>query len=217
MLLYMKKLVFICSLLCLLGSAAWTQRTISGIIYDDLGNTLEEATVYVTGTKIGTISDEKGRYTVKVPNEEVLIKFAYDSGWSSPEIKVGKDETTLNVVFVPYMPFRYHKAPLDKNQRKESIEVRGRVLDQNRQPAAGVSVQVEGTSLSTATGSDGSFQLNIPSGPNVVKFQDKEGSPEVRVTVVESCHLDVFILPPETIDRWERKLNKIKKQDKRNE
>jgi hypothetical protein len=213
----MKKAIVLCSLLCWLGGSAWAQRTISGVIYDDLGNPLEEATIYVTGSKIGAISDEKGRYTVKVPDEEVVIKFAYDSGWSSPEIKVEKDENTLNVVFVPYMPFRYHKAPLDKTQLSELIQVRGKVLDENRRPAAGVSVRLEGTNRSAATGSDGYFELEIPPGPNVIRFQDQKGSPEVKVTVVESCHIDVFLLPSATIERWERKLNKIKKQEKRNE
>lgn len=213
----MKKAITFCISLCLLGSAVWAQRTISGTVYDDLGNPLEEATVYVTGTKNGTITDAKGQYTVKVPKDEAVIKFAYDSGWSSPEIKVGKDEDMLNVVFVPYMPFRYQQLKLDNSQLSKTVSVRGRVLNQNRLPLAGASVRVEGTNLSAVTGSDGSFQFEVPPGANVIKFQDSEGSPEVKVTVVESCYIEAFILPAETINRWERKLNKIKKQGKRNE
>lgn len=213
----MKKAIFLCSLLCWLGSSVWAQRTISGTVYDDLGNPLEEATVYVTGTKIGAVTDARGRYTVKVPEEEVLVKFAYDSGWSSPEIQVGKDETTLNVVFVPYMPFRYHNSPVDKSSLSTKVTIRGTVLDQNRRPVVGVSVRAEGTNAGAVTGSDGSFQLEVPPGPNIIKFQDSEASPEVRVTVLESCYVDVFIIPAETINRWERKLKKIKKQGKQNE
>ncbi|MFL5739089.1 MAG: SusC/RagA family TonB-linked outer membrane protein [Flavisolibacter sp.] len=45
----------------------------------------------------------------------------------------------------------------------QNIMVSGRILDQNRSPLQGVSVQVKGSNAATSTLADGSFQIAVPS------------------------------------------------------
>ena len=46
--------------------------------------------------------------------------------------------------------------------RVENREVRGKVIDEKKQPIPGVSVRLGGTSMGTATDVDGKFKLLIP-------------------------------------------------------
>ncbi|WP_165903790.1 carboxypeptidase-like regulatory domain-containing protein [Hymenobacter gummosus] len=47
----------------------------------------------------------------------------------------------------------------------------GRVVNSARQPLAGVSVLVQGSTLGTSTNSDGLFLLeNLPAGPHTLRF-----------------------------------------------
>ena len=51
---------------------------------------------------------------------------------------------------------------------QNNFRVSGKVIDETGKPVSGATVTVKGTSIATATNSDGSFVLNIPSGKAVL-------------------------------------------------
>ena len=54
--------------------------------------------------------------------------------------------------------------------QNNSTSVRGKVTSENGNGLAGVTVSVKGTSLSTLTNDDGSYQINVPTGKKFITF-----------------------------------------------
>ncbi|HEY4789415.1 MAG TPA: SusC/RagA family TonB-linked outer membrane protein [Bacteroidales bacterium] len=70
-------------------AAAFQQYKITGKITDAVtGEALVGASISVEGTKIGTISDVNGDFTIEVPNENSVLLISY-VGYLSENIKVG--------------------------------------------------------------------------------------------------------------------------------
>ncbi|APZ44828.1 hypothetical protein BW723_00335 [Polaribacter reichenbachii] len=70
-------------------------KTISGIVKDDLGYPLQDVNVLVKNTNRGTITDIDGKFTLKVNDKEVLV-FSF-LGFKNKEILVG-DKSYFDVV-----------------------------------------------------------------------------------------------------------------------
>lgn len=69
------------------------QRTVSGIVTDETGEALPGVTVVVKGTKVRSVTDARGRFSIKVAPGQTLV-FSY-IGYERYEKKV--TSTTLNV------------------------------------------------------------------------------------------------------------------------
>lgn len=79
-----------------LTSMAMAQRTVSGTVTDaENGDPLIGASVLVTGTSTGTVTDFDGNYTINVPANAETLTFSY-TGYGSQEITIG-GQTTVNV------------------------------------------------------------------------------------------------------------------------
>ena len=79
----------------------------------------------------------------------------------------GKNLTyLLKDEFVVIMP--KEKAPVREQQQK--IEINGKVVDENGNPLPGVTVQLEGISMGTATDNKGLFSLSLPLKKGVLIF-----------------------------------------------
>src|SRR6187397_466370 len=61
--------------------------TVSGIITDDKGKAIPFATVMEKGTKNGTNTDAKGKFTLKVSSEKAIIVIS-SVGFDAREIKL---------------------------------------------------------------------------------------------------------------------------------
>ena len=94
----MKNLLMV---LILLGSTTlFAQRTsITGTITDENGEPLLGATVQVSGTSQGTITDVDGAYTLDVPGPEAILVFSY-VGYETQEIAVG-NQTSISLTLNP--------------------------------------------------------------------------------------------------------------------
>ncbi len=97
--LHLKKLSFgfLFTALCFI-SKAQTIVDVSGIITDDKGLALSNASVVYKGTKSGTTTGNNGKYSFKMDHAGTLI-FSY-SGYQSKEISVTSSQT-LNISLVP--------------------------------------------------------------------------------------------------------------------
>lgn len=72
------------------------ERTVMGIVTDTAGETLPGVSIILKGTSTGTVSDEKGYFSIYVPDEQSVLIFSY-VGYTSQEISVNK-QTRINVV-----------------------------------------------------------------------------------------------------------------------
>jgi TonB-linked SusC/RagA family outer membrane protein len=85
---------FVFVLLTMFQGYGQTDVTISGRLVDKDGAPVPGANVYVKGTKIGTVTDAEGNYTITVPQGSVLV-FA-GAGYLEKTVKVG-NQTVINL------------------------------------------------------------------------------------------------------------------------
>lgn len=97
----------ILSILCIFAVCAQAQ-TVSGIVKDSSGDAIIGATVRVSGTNAGTVTDSKGHYSITASRGSVLTvsyigyltKQVRLSGENVVDIVLQEDNTTLNDVVV---------------------------------------------------------------------------------------------------------------------
>lgn len=75
---------------------AFSQRTITGTVTDDAGESLIGASVLIKGTNVGTITDIDGRYSIAAPEGELTLAFSY-TGYSTEEVNT-ENSYTIDVV-----------------------------------------------------------------------------------------------------------------------
>lgn len=88
---HMRKILF-CTLAVLLTLHVWAQRTVTGVVTDDRGNPVPNASVQIKGTNLGTVTGPDGRFTLTVPADaRTLVFSAVDM--ASEEVSVGNAAT----------------------------------------------------------------------------------------------------------------------------
>ena len=82
----------------LLGAAteAMAQSQVSGKVADKDGLPLIGATVVVSGTTNGVLTDQHGKYVINVPSKESILEFEY-LGYAGQKVMVGT-KTTIDVI-----------------------------------------------------------------------------------------------------------------------
>ena len=78
----------------LVSSFCFSQRTITGKITDEDGNTIFAASIQIKGTEMGVTSDFDGNYSIEVSPEDVLV-FSF-IGYDSKEVVV-IDQSVIDV------------------------------------------------------------------------------------------------------------------------
>ncbi|GHT60500.1 SusC/RagA family TonB-linked outer membrane protein [Bacteroidia bacterium] len=68
---------------------------VRGTILDAAGDPLPGVNISIKGTKIGTVSNEIGKYSINVPDKKTVLVFSY-LGFTTQEITVG-EQTTVDV------------------------------------------------------------------------------------------------------------------------
>lgn len=96
----MKRNLLLAISLLLLGSWAFSQTTVTGVVTSaEDGSTLPGVSVVVKGTVIGTTTDVDGEYSLDVPENNNTLVFTY-VGMRAQEVKID-DRTTVNVEMQP--------------------------------------------------------------------------------------------------------------------
>lgn len=70
-------------------------RNVSGVVTDESGDPLIGVSVCIDDSKVCTITDSKGFYTLKVPANACSLKFSY-LGMSNAELRLGSGKAPLN-------------------------------------------------------------------------------------------------------------------------
>src|SRR5690606_38759817 len=94
----MNRLLLLFSFLSMLSFSAISQKTITGNVSDEQGESLIGANILVQGTSIGTVTDFDGNYEVEVPEGAQTLIFSY-TGFESREVAID-NRTTIDVVLV---------------------------------------------------------------------------------------------------------------------
>ncbi|MBX2876504.1 MAG: SusC/RagA family TonB-linked outer membrane protein [Saprospiraceae bacterium] len=84
----MKKLSLVFTLVLFCVGVTMAQRTISGTVTDDSGETLIGATVLAQGTTTGTVTDFDGKYALTVPEGATTLVVSY-TGFATEEVAIG--------------------------------------------------------------------------------------------------------------------------------
>jgi CarboxypepD_reg-like domain len=80
------------------GQIAFAQRTITGTVNDGGKEMLVGASVVVTGTTKGTLTDVNGGFTLEVPKEATTLTFGY-TGYANKTVSiVGIDKLNVSLV-----------------------------------------------------------------------------------------------------------------------
>lgn len=80
--------ILVCFIAVLMSLTVWAQRTVSGVVTDDKGNPIANASVQVKGTNTGTVTDETGRYTITLPANSRTLVFS-SVGVGAQEVTIG--------------------------------------------------------------------------------------------------------------------------------
>lgn len=98
---FMRKFTLLALLLFMIGSTGlYAQKTVQGTIKNsEDGKPVIGASIVVKGTQKGAISDVKGYYEIKVPNNDAILVYSF-VGMQTVELKVG-DRTKIDVSMTP--------------------------------------------------------------------------------------------------------------------
>ncbi|SEQ81418.1 SusC/RagA family TonB-linked outer membrane protein [Neolewinella agarilytica] len=150
----MKRISLVIAIVCFAFSIAIAQRTISGVVQDEAGESLIGASLLVKGTTSGTVTDIDGRFSLAVPANAELLVVSY-TGFSTLEYPIGtasevtitlsESASQLNEVVVTALGIRkekkalgYSVATIGSGQVENRVESDvGRIL---RGKAAGVDI-----------------------------------------------------------------------------
>jgi len=88
----MKRLLLTTLLVCIAAGLALAQRTVTGTVTGDDGETLIGASVRVKGTEVGAITDVMGKFRLDVPSGATTLTVAY-TGYTTQEVTLGVSNT----------------------------------------------------------------------------------------------------------------------------
>ena len=157
-----------CTILCLflLFSSQWIlaqQRTVTGIVKDDLGEVLPGVNIVVKNTTVGTLSGADGSFSINVPDGQSVLIFSY-VGYTAQEIDVS-NQTNIDVVLVAGIDLQEVVVVGYGTQQKVNLTGAVEVIDgkeltrqpvfQTSQALAGLSPGLVATQSSGRPGGDG--------------------------------------------------------------
>ena len=160
------------ALFTVLSNFAFAQRAVTGVVKDaDSGETLVGASVVVTGTTKGTLTDLDGKYELQVPADAASLTFSY-TGYANLTIAIGaskvidanlkggsilqavvvvgygtvkKSDATGSVVALDEKSF--NRGVLTSPEQLMQGRAAGVQISQNSgEPGGGISVRIRGTS-----------------------------------------------------------------------
>ncbi len=113
-------------------------RTVTGTVYDMHGESVIGATVWIKGSRNGTIIDLDGRFSIDIPNEDGILCVS-SLGYQGWELAIGKGPQTLNIVLK------------DEANQLEEVVVVGMNNRQTRRSITGAISTIQTRELTTYT------------------------------------------------------------------
>ncbi|MDC1402016.1 SusC/RagA family TonB-linked outer membrane protein [Flavobacteriaceae bacterium] len=172
----MKKMFLMTLSLMLFAFSGWSQKTVTGVVYDTSGLPLPGAAVVIDGTADGVATDFDGYYSIEVSEGDVLV-FSF-VGFIPQKVTVG----TSDVIDVTI-----------KNDASELQEVVVTAYGtQKRESIAGAVSIIKSDQIENATFSNAAKSLEgLVSGLRVIQSSGQPGSdPIIRIRGFGSINAD---------------------------
>jgi hypothetical protein len=172
----MKKMFLMTLSLMLFAFSGWSQKTVTGVVYDTSGLPLPGAAVIIDGTGDGVATDFDGYYSIEVSEGDVLV-FSF-VGFIPQKITVG----TSDVIDISI-----------KNDASELQEVVVTAYGtQKRESIAGAVSIINADQIENATYSNAAKSLEgLVSGLRVIQSSGQPGSdPIIRIRGFGSINAD---------------------------
>ena len=172
----MKKASLMILSLMLFAFSGWSQKTVTGVVYDSSGLPLPGAAVIVDGTANGVATDFDGNYSIEVSEGDVLV-FSF-VGFITQKITVGASDV------------------IDVSIKNDSSELQEVVVtaygSQKRESIAGAVSIINADQIENATYSNAAKSLEgLVSGLRVIQSSGQPGSdPIIRIRGFGSINAD---------------------------
>ena len=95
------KRMLVFAVMLMVSASALAQNVVTGRVTDEAETPLVNAVVLVSGTDIGVITDEEGKYSIEVPAGNDLIEFSY-MGYVTQVLRI-RSRKVINVQLVEQM------------------------------------------------------------------------------------------------------------------
>ena len=158
-----------------LSSVAIGQQTIYGHKFAHDGEILIGSLIQVPGTNIGTVTDEEGFYELEIPSRDVTLRYLFFDGYNKGTMKPGNAYKIDVIMGEEWMLPEYGSRPESNQtglelkahkayraQHGNNLLFKGRLLDKNQVPLAGVRIATKDGSYSTTTDENGYYQVLVP-------------------------------------------------------
>jgi TonB-linked SusC/RagA family outer membrane protein len=135
------------TLLDKLKSALSISTTITGTVLDEQNKPLPGVTVIIKGTSTGTVTDEKGKFSIAIANKDVVLTFSF-IGYDAQDIKVD-NKSVINITMVSGAKALNELVVVGYGSQKK-VNLTGSVSTVNAEqlenrPVTGVANALEGT------------------------------------------------------------------------
>ena len=157
----MKKFSLLLGMLFFVMGVSFAQRTITGTVSDDKGETLIGASVLEKGTLNGTVTDVDGKFSLSVAKEGSVLTISY-TGFTSKEISLGASNVVdvkleQGVLLTETVVTALGISKSDKSLGYASQQVNGNdvVRANTLSVLDGLSGQISGAQISSSSGAVG--------------------------------------------------------------
>ncbi len=201
----MKKFSLLLGMLFLVVSATFAQRTITGTVFDEKGETLLGASVVEKGTTNGVVTDENGKFTLNVSKDAqtLLISFA---GFTTKEVTLGTaTDLTVSLTSAVLQEVIVTGTGVGTDRRKVAVDVQT-ITAKNLPAAPTASIdqalvgKVAGAQISSVNGTPGAKVSILLRGVNSI---NRGTTPMYLIDGVEMGATDLNTLDLNSIERVE--------------
>ncbi len=201
----MKKFSLLLGMLFFVVGAAFSQRTITGTVSDDKGETLLGASVLEKGTTNGVVTDENGKFTLTVSKDAqaLLISFA---GFNNQEVTLGTaTDVTVSMTSSVLQEVIVTGTGVGTDRRKVAVDVQT-ITAKNLPAAPTASIdqalvgKVAGAQISSVNGTPGARVSILLRGINTL---NRGTTPMYLIDGVEMGATDLNTLDLNSIERVE--------------
>lgn len=161
-------------------------RIIMGLVHDEDGEPVSGVTISADGVQTTVVSGQNGRFEIALPYSCRVLKSSHESYLdASAEI-----ESSFVVITVK-------KDPNSVSAGQSGTKTySGIVKDEEGEPISGAKVTIEGTAISTVTGSNGRFSIEGPSNAELISASGNFLIP--RAVPIDGESFITIVLSPDT-------------------
>lgn len=161
---------------------------VSGTVYDENEQPLIGTSILIKGTKIGTITDLEGNFSLQLPENCATLLLQY-VGMKSKVLENICGGETADVIMLKKEP----AAAVEAEVSPAKTTITGTVLDENGSPLIGTNVLVKGQNIGTITDLTGKYKIVLPADCATLIFSYVGKETTTREDLCETQGLEIVL------------------------